>query len=443
MTVQNTYTIPVGPLHVALEEPMYFRVDVEGETVRAVDIRAGHVHRGVEYLTTKRSIYQDVVLVERICALCSNSHPETFVMACEEIAGLEIPERAAYLRVIAAEIKRIASHLFNVGVLAHLTGYETLFMHAMQVREIMQDVKESLFGNRMDIGAMCVGGVRYDLDDELTAYLTAALDRLAPEADELTRTYAGNRTILRRTRGVGVLTKADAVACGVVGPVGRACALAYDVRVGAPYAAYDRLSVEVPTLADGDVWSRAMIRLNEIGASIAIIRQALADLPDGPTRLEGDRQVRGPARRARLLPQDQRGRRTRAGEMARSELSQLGCADLHAQGRQDRRHRHHRQQHRSVRVLHGTLMPRARPGLWPPARRTNRKERLMSMQIIVDQCNACGACEGECPNKAISHKGKVFKIDAKKCKECEGDFDAPQCVEVCQAGCIVKLEEAA
>jgi Ni,Fe-hydrogenase III large subunit len=276
----KTYTIPVGPLHVALEEPMYFHIDVEGETVRAVDIRAGHVHRGVEYLATKRSIYQNVVLVERICALCSNSHPETFVMAC-----LEIPERAAYLRVIAAEIKRIASHLFNVGILAHLTGYDTLFMHAMQVREIMQDVKETLFGNRMDIGALCIGGVRYDLDAETIAYLSAALDKLAPEVDALAGVYRRNHTILRRSRGIGLLTKEQAIACATVGPVARACGLEYDVRVAAPYAAYDRLKVDVPTLVDGDVWSRAMIRLTEIGVSIQLLRDCLRDLPGGPTRL--------------------------------------------------------------------------------------------------------------------------------------------------------------
>jgi Ni,Fe-hydrogenase III large subunit len=281
----KTYTIPVGPLHVALEEPMYFHIDVEGETVREVDIRAGHVHRGVEYLTTKRSIYQNVVLTERICALCSNSHPETFVMACEQIAGLEIPERAAYLRVIAAEIKRIASHLFNIGILAHLTGYDTLFMYAMQVREIMQDVKETLFGNRMDIAAMCIGGVRYDLDAETKAYLSAALDKLAPEVDGLADTYRRNHTILRRSRGIGLLTKEQAIACATVGPVARACGLEYDVRVAAPYAAYDRLKVNVPTLVDGDVWSRAMIRVAEIGASIQLLRDCLSDLPDGPTRL--------------------------------------------------------------------------------------------------------------------------------------------------------------
>ena len=283
--ISRTCKLPVGPVHVALEEPMYFRVDIDGETVRGVDINAGHVHRGIEYLCTKRTVYQNVVLTERICSLCSNSHPETFCMAAEQIARLEIPERAAYLRVISAEVKRIASHLFNVGILAHLTGYDTLFMHAMQVREIVQDLKETVFGNRMDLAALCIGGVRYDLDAETTAYLTAALDKLAPEAAELAKTFRNNGSILRRTKGVGVLTREEGLACGVVGPVARASGIDYDVRVVAPYAAYDRLNVPVPVLPDGDVWSRAMIRLTEVGQAIQLIRDCLRDLPEGPTHL--------------------------------------------------------------------------------------------------------------------------------------------------------------
>ncbi len=284
-TGSTTSRIPVGPVHVALEEPMYFRVDIDGETVRAVDINAGHVHRGIEYLTTKRTIYQNVVLTERICSLCSNSHPETFCMAAEQIAGLEIPERAAYLRVVSAEVKRVASHLFNVGILAHLTGYDTLFMHAMQVREIVQDLKETVFGNRMDLAALCIGGVRYDLDAQSTAYLLGALDKLSPEVAELAKTFRNNSSILRRTKGVGVLTHEQAIACGVIGPVARASGIDYDVRIVAPYAAYDRLNVSVPVLTGGDVWSRAMIRLAEIGQAMDLIRQCVRDLPEGPTHL--------------------------------------------------------------------------------------------------------------------------------------------------------------
>jgi ech hydrogenase subunit E len=285
-TVAQTYTIPVGPLHVALEEPMYFRIDLHGETVSHVELNAGHVHRGIEYLATKRSMFQNVVLTERICSLCSNSHPETFAMAAEQIADITISERAAYLRVVAAEVKRVASHLFNVALLAHLTGYDTLFMHIMQVREIANDVKETVFGNRMDIGAICIGGVRYDLDEETTTFLTSSLDQLEREIDIIIQTYRSNGSILGRTRGIGLLTGEEAVACGVVGPVARASGIDYDVRREAPYAAYDRLPLAVHTLSDGDVWSRAMIRLAEALTAIELIRACVRDLPDGPTHPE-------------------------------------------------------------------------------------------------------------------------------------------------------------
>jgi len=279
----SNFTIPVGPLHVALEEPMYFRIDVQGETVEHVNITAGHVHRGVEYLITKRNVFQNVVLTERICSLCSNSHPQAYSMAIEQIAGIKVPPRAEYLRAIADEIKRVASHLFNVGILAHLVGFESMFMHVMEVRERMQDIKESIFGNRMDIGANTIGGVRYDIDPERIGYLRQQLDALAPEVDEIIRIYNTDASILRRTRGIGVLSYDDAIDCGVIGPVARAAGVNYDVRVKAPYAAYDRLEVPVHTLKDGDVWSRAMIRLMEARTAIDLIHQCLDALPEGPT----------------------------------------------------------------------------------------------------------------------------------------------------------------
>lgn len=285
----SNFTIPVGPLHVALEEPMYFRVDVHGETVGNVEITAGHVHRGVEYLVTKRNVFQNVVLTERICSLCSNSHPQAYCMAIEQIAGLTVPPRAEYLRVIADEIKRVASNMFNVGVLAHLVGFQSLFMHVMEVREMMQDVKEAVFGNRMDIGANTVGGVRYDIDPERIGFIRQKLDQVAPGLDEIIELYRTNGSILRRTRGIGVLTHADALDCGVVGPVARAAGIVYDVRVKAPYAAYDRLEVPVHSLPDGDVWSRAMVRLMEAATAIKLIRQCLDVLPEGPTTATAER----------------------------------------------------------------------------------------------------------------------------------------------------------
>ncbi|WP_319495744.1 nickel-dependent hydrogenase large subunit [uncultured Cohaesibacter sp.] len=287
-TVACSYKIPVGPLHVALEEPMYFRVAVKGETIETVELNAGHVHRGVEYLATKRTLLQNMILTERICSLCSNSHPEALAMAAETIGAVEVPERAQYLRVIAGEVKRVASHLFNVGILAHLVGYEALFMHAMQVREVAQDLKEAVYGNRMDLGAHCLGGTRCDMDDEAVAYMRSALDKLEPDVRELEKTYRTNGSILRRTRGIGILSHADAIACGVVGPVARASGIRYDVRTAAPYHVYDRLPVNVPVLDGCDVWSRAMIRLSEAVNSIEILRVCLDQLPEGPINDGGD-----------------------------------------------------------------------------------------------------------------------------------------------------------
>jgi ech hydrogenase subunit E len=285
----SNFTIPIGPLHVALEEPMYFRFDVHGETVAGVEIHAGHVHRGIEYLVTKRNIFQNLVLTERICSLCSNSHPQAYAMAVEEIAGITVPARAEYLRVLADEVKRVASHLFNVGILAHLVGFESLFMHAMEVREMMQDVKETVFGNRMDIAAHTIGGVRYDIDAEGIAYLKDKLDKMTPLVAEIAEVFRTSNSILGRTRGIGILSHADAISCSAVGPVARGAGVDYDVRKKAPYAAYDRLDFAVHTLPDGDVWSRAMVRLQEVVTSMDLLRQVLDALPEGPTTATKER----------------------------------------------------------------------------------------------------------------------------------------------------------
>ncbi|TYO98569.1 Ni,Fe-hydrogenase III large subunit [Geothermobacter ehrlichii] len=279
----STYTIPVGPLHVALEEPMYFKVEVKGETVVGLDITAGHVHRGMEFLAMKRNFYQNITLTERLCSLCSNNHPCTYCMALESIAGIRIPERAEYLRVIADEIKRISSNLFNCSIMAHIIGFDSLFMHVMETREIMQDVKESIYGNRMDLGANCIGGVKYDLTAEQSQYLKAQMERMKKPLEEIYRLYTENPFVRMRTEGVGILPKEEAVRYGLVGPVARGSGIAYDVRKKSPYAAYDRLDFQVQTEQSGDVLARAMVRLREAQEAVGIILQCLEDMPQGPT----------------------------------------------------------------------------------------------------------------------------------------------------------------
>ncbi|USD36389.1 MULTISPECIES: nickel-dependent hydrogenase large subunit [Ferrimonas] len=278
----SSYKVPVGPLHVALEEPMYFKVEVEGETIKGIDITAGHVHRGLEYLAVKRNFYQNITLTERLCSLCSNSHPTTYCMALETIGGIEVPQRAQYLRVIADEVKRVASNLFNVGIMAHIIGFDSLFMHVLETREVMQDVKETVYGNRMDLGANCIGGVKYNLDADKVAYLTEKVQGMIPAVEEIKALYNSDHFIVSRTQGVGVLTLEDVKDYGLVGPVARASGLAYDVRVQASYAIYDQLDMEIQTRSGGDVWSRAMVRIDEVLVALDLILQCLAKLPQGP-----------------------------------------------------------------------------------------------------------------------------------------------------------------
>lgn len=282
----SSYNIPIGPLHVVLEEPIYFKLQVEGETVVGLEINAGHSHRGIEFLAMQRNFYQNLTLTERVCSLCSNNHPFTYCMAIEKLAGIEIPVRAEYLRTIADEIKRISSHLFNIGILPHIIGFDSLFMHAMELRETMQDLKESVFGNRMNLSVNTIGGVRYDISDEQAKYILTTLDNLKKPLAELTGIFKSNASIRRRTEGVGVLSEDKAVEYGVVGPVARASGIGYDVRVDNPYAAYDKLKVNVATQKNGDSLSRLLVRLEEVAESINILEQCLKELPDGPTCLD-------------------------------------------------------------------------------------------------------------------------------------------------------------
>lgn len=277
-----SFTLPLGPVHVALEEPVYFRLKVEGETIRGVHLTSGHVHRGMEALAAQKTLIQDVTLCERVCSLCSNSHSFTYCMSVENALHMSIPPRANYLRVLAEEIKRVASHLFNTAIQAHIIGFKSLFMHVMEVRENMQDVKETVYGNRMNLAANCIGGVKYNVNADLLSYIEKALVKLEPLIEEIREIYNTNANVLARTAGIGLLPKEDAKRLGVVGPVARGSGIMNDVRKESPYAAYPELEFK-SFLSNGcDIHARTQIRLDECLESLKIIRQVIKNMPDGP-----------------------------------------------------------------------------------------------------------------------------------------------------------------
>ena len=202
-------------------------------------------------------------------------------MAVEKIAGIAVPERARYLRVVADEIKRIASHLFNLGMLSHLIHNKVLMTQFLETREDFQDLKQLIWGNRMDLSANTIGGVKFDLDETLIHTILETLDKNQSKIEAFITLFETDNALISRLKGVGVLSYENALNLGVVGPVARASGVNNDVRKRSPYAAYENLSFDVVLKNDGDVLSRALVRLYEILESTKLLRQALALLPKG------------------------------------------------------------------------------------------------------------------------------------------------------------------
>jgi len=278
-----SYRLPIGPYHPALEEPYKLDLTCEGETVRAVELHVGFNFRAIEYLAERRNYIQVIALVERICGICSNVHTLSFCQAVEQLTGIEPPERALYLRVILAELERLHSHVLWAGIAAKLMGFKTMFMGCFAIRESVMDVLETISGNRVNYAMNCIGGVNHDLADPAQV-LSAVSEIERAITHTIVPIFTQDRTVQSRCAGVGVLTREQAIAYGVVGPTARASGLPQDTRRAAPYAAYDRLQFNVPVESAGDVRARLVVRALEILESCRILRQALKQLPSGPLR---------------------------------------------------------------------------------------------------------------------------------------------------------------
>ncbi|NWF78056.1 MAG: nickel-dependent hydrogenase large subunit [Chloroflexi bacterium] len=288
-TKKATYTIPVGPIHPALKEPIRLALTVDGEEIVDVDIFVGHVHRGIEWLGMNRNNpIQSIYVSERICGICNICHPFAFVMAVEHATGITPPPRAEYIRTIIAEMERIHSHLLWAGVAAHEIGFDTIFYLTWRVREEIMDLIEYVTGNRVTKAMFQIGGVRRDITEEQFPRIRQSLDYYKSLFDQLKRVFLDDKTIQMRTKNVGILKKEDALKLLTVGPSGRASGVPKDVRQNQPYAAYADLDIKVTTpdiltgTVVGDVYDRIIVRLLEVKQAIEIIEQCLEKMPPGP-----------------------------------------------------------------------------------------------------------------------------------------------------------------
>jgi len=270
--------IPVGPYHPLQEEPEFFKLLVEGEKVVGLEIELGYNHRAIEKIAESKTYDQVIFLVERICGICSTSHPIASVNAIEDIGGVEVPERALYIRTIIGELERIHSHLLWLGLAGHFIGYNTVWMWAWKYREVVLDILERTTGNRQHYAMMKVGGVRRDIDNNEIPGILKELDSLVPVLDMFKGAILDDPVIHARLKGVGILTKEDCHDYAVVGPTVRASGIAIDVRRDEPYAAYDKVKWNVITAPEGDVFAKAVVRLLELYESVSIIKQCLEAL---------------------------------------------------------------------------------------------------------------------------------------------------------------------
>jgi Ni,Fe-hydrogenase III large subunit len=276
-----SYSIPIGPYHIALEEPYKIEVECEGENVVGSKLKVGFNFRGIEWLAQRKNITQSIALLERVCGICSNVHSMSFCMTLERIGNIEVPARGQHIRMVMAELERLHSHLLWAGVASELIGFETLFMQIFRLRESVMDTLESISGNRVNYSMNRIGGVNRDLLDD-SKIRQVAHDIRAVTEGTLIPLLTTDQTVIARCKGVGVLSREDAIAYGVVGPVARASGVDTDLRRDQPYLAYDQVNFSVPVQTSGDVLARVVVRALEILESCKIIDQVLDRMPAGP-----------------------------------------------------------------------------------------------------------------------------------------------------------------
>jgi len=270
--------IPVGPFHPLLEEAESFTLKVDGETVVDVELDIGCLHRGHEYLSEGRTFAQSIYLVERICGICSTSHPLACVHAIEDVDHIEIPERAAYIRTLIGELERIHSHLLWLGLAGHFIGYDTVWMWAWKWREPVLQMFETISGNRNHYGMMRVGGVARDINPDDIPGLQKILNEIESKLAMIAKAVSDDPVLKSRLKGVGVLTKQAAIDFCAVGPTARASGVPIDVRKDEPKDAYGWVDFRAIVLPNGDVYDKLVLRVLEILESIKIVRQCLEKL---------------------------------------------------------------------------------------------------------------------------------------------------------------------
>jgi NADH-quinone oxidoreductase subunit D/NADH-quinone oxidoreductase subunit C/D len=281
----ESIVVNLGPHHPSTHGVFRMLTRIEGETILALEPEMGYLHRNHEKIGERNTWLMNMPFTDRLDYLNSMSNNLGYALAVEKLAGIEVPERAQYLRVIMAELSRVVNHTWSIGfILNDLGALQTPALYAIEEREMILDLFEAVSGARMMCNYMRFGGVVRDLPagwEENARYIVR--ERLPRLLDELDRLLTGNEILMARGRGVGYLSAEDLLALSISGPMIRAAGVPYDIRKAEPYCIYDRFDFDIPTLTESDIFARYYIRLLEARESVRILKQAFADLPKGET----------------------------------------------------------------------------------------------------------------------------------------------------------------
>jgi len=295
--------IPLGPIHPCFKEPVRLKCEAKGERIIGAELELGYMKKGIERIMKGRPWQEVMFLAERVCGICSVIHNMVFIEAMEQISGISVPPRAAYLRVIANELDRMQSHLIANFSYCYTIEHETLGMYLLDLREQVMDELERLTGARVTCAYMIPGGVRCDISREDAEHLLSAVDRMEQDLRRYAGMFSDGPMIALRSRGIGILTQEAAQRAHAVGPTARASGIALDCRLNHP--TYRKLGFVPVSRPDCDNFARIMVRFDEVAQSISIIRKCLQDLPTGIIRgggvcKEGETRYSGEAPRGEL-----------------------------------------------------------------------------------------------------------------------------------------------
>ena len=288
-------TVNMGPQHPSTHGVLRLVLELDGEFIQSVMPTIGYLHTGIEKTAEQKKWQQVVPLVERMDYLAAQSNSLAYVLAVEKLLGLTMPKRVDDIRVLLAELQRLASHLIWLGTHAMEIGAVSMLFYAVRERELLLNINELIAGFRFFPSYFRVGGLREDLPRGFHEAVNAFLDRFPGKIDEFEGLLTKNDIFRRRTEGVGALTLEDAFQWGLVGPIARACGSDYDVRKYFPYCGYESYDFQIPTATEGDVYARYRVRVAEMRESVKICRQAIQRIsPSGAFACDDTRVVPPP-----------------------------------------------------------------------------------------------------------------------------------------------------